>query len=172
MSRVIIDEVNHSMEVVVPDEAQSCHRPRQPERPAGVKAIRMEHDVKSITDYEKSIQMGMDSLMALPSMSKTLADILFGRILSVDELAKVSAEELAEVAGISDSDAMGLIDQAKQALTADPTEPEEPHDNDTEAEDPGPGTEPSENDDAALPAKDAEDAEDDPAAPEDDHPAE
>ena len=177
VSRVIIDEVNHSMEVVVPDEAQSIAigRGGQNVRLAS-KLSGWNLDVKSITDYEKSIQMGMDSLMALPSMSKTLADILFKEgFFSVDELAKVSAEELAEVAGISGSDAMELIDQAKQALTADSTEPEEPHDNDTEAEEPGPGNEPSEKDDAAQPvedAEDAEDAEDDPAAPEDDHPAE
>ena len=174
VSRVIIDEVNHSMEVVVPDEAQSIAigRGGQNVRLAS-KLSGWNLDVKSITDYEKSIQMGMDSLMALPSMSKTLADILFKEgFFSVDELAKVSAEELAEVAGISGSDAMELIDQAKQALTADSTEPEEPHDNDTEAEEPGPGNEPSEKDDAALPVEDAEDAEDDPAAPEDDHPAE
>jgi N utilization substance protein A len=167
VSRVIIDEVNHSMEVVVPDEAQSIAigRGGQNVRLAS-KLSGWNLDVKSITDYEKSIQVGLDSLMALPLMTKTLADILFKEgFFSVDELVKVSAEELAEVAGISDSDAGELIEQAKQALTAE-SKKSDNNDAATEAETTSPENKPSQEDGGAEPA------EDDTAGPEDDQPAE
>ena len=120
VSRVIIDEVNHSMEVVVPDEAQSIAigRGGQNVRLAS-KLSGWNLDVISLTAYENSIQIGRDSLMELPAMTKTLADILFKEgFFAVEDLAKVSGEELAEVAGISDEDAGELIEQAKQALIA------------------------------------------------------
>lgn len=136
VSRVIIDEVNHSMEVVVPDEAQSIAigRGGQNVRLAS-KLSGWNLDVKSLTDYDNSIQMGLDSLMELPGMSKTLADILFKEgFFSVEDLAKVPAEELAEVAGISDKDANELIKQAKEALISGKTDDQEP-DPDAPAED-------------------------------------
>jgi N utilization substance protein A len=118
VSRVIIDEVNHSMEVVVPDEAQSIAigRGGQNVRLAS-KLSGWNLDVKSLTAYENSIQKGLDSLMEMPAMTKTLADILLREgFFSVEDLVKVSAEELAEAAGIKDEDANELIEQAKQAL--------------------------------------------------------
>ena len=120
VSRVIIDEINHSMEVVVPDDAQSIAigRGGQNVRLAS-KLSGWNLDVKSLTDYDNSIKKGLDSLMKLPAMTKTLADILFKEgFFAVEDLAKVSGEELAEVAGISDEDAGELIEQAKQALNA------------------------------------------------------
>ncbi|MBC2714203.1 MAG: transcription termination/antitermination protein NusA [Desulfobacteraceae bacterium] len=120
VSRVIIDEVNHSMEVVVPDEAQSIAigRGGQNVRLAS-KLSGWNLDVKSLTDYDNSIKKGLDSLMELPEMNKTLADILFKEgFFSVEDLAKVSIEELVEVARISEEDAGNFIEQAKQALSA------------------------------------------------------
>ena len=118
VSRVIIDEVNHSMEVVVPDEAQSIAigRGGQNVRLAS-KLSGWNLDVKSLTDYDNSIKKGLDSLMELPAMSKTLTDILFKEgFFSVEDLAKVSVEELVEIAQLSDEAAKELIEQAKQAL--------------------------------------------------------
>ncbi len=118
VSRVIIDEVNHSMEVVVPDDAQSIAigRGGQNVRLAS-KLSGWNLDVKSLTDYDNSIKKGLDSLMELPAMNKTLADILFKEgFFSVEDLAKVSAEELVEVSEIPDEDANLLIEQANQAL--------------------------------------------------------
>ncbi len=118
VSRVIIDEVNHSMEVVVADDAQSIAigRGGQNVRLAS-KLSGWNLDVISLTAYDNSIKKGLDSLMELPAMTKTLADILFKEgFFAVEDLAKVAAEELAEVAGISSEDANELIEQAKQAL--------------------------------------------------------
>jgi len=154
VSRVIIDEVNHSMEVVVPDEAQSIAigRGGQNVRLAS-KLSGWNLDVKSVTDYDNSIQLGMDSLMRLPAMNKTLADILFKEgFFSVEDLAKVSAEELVEVAGISNEDANELIKQAKEALTAE--ENDEPVIDDDET---------AIDDDEPADSADVEATEDDPA---------
>jgi N utilization substance protein A len=118
VSRVIIDEVNHSMEVVVPDEAQSIAigRGGQNVRLAS-KLSGWNLDVKSLTDYDNSIKKGLDSMMELPGINKTLADILSKEgFFSVEDLAKVSIEELAEVSRISNEEAKDLIEDAKQAL--------------------------------------------------------
>jgi N utilization substance protein A len=118
VSRVIIDEVNHSMEVVVADDAQSIAigRGGQNVRLAS-KLTGWNLDVISLTAYDNSIKKGLDSLMEMPAMTKTLADILFKEgFFAVEDLAKVSAEELAEVAGISSEDANELIEQSKQAM--------------------------------------------------------
>ena len=141
VSRVIIDEVNHSMEVVVPDEAQSIAigRGGQNVRLAS-KLSGWNLDVKSLTAYDDSIKKGLDSLMGLPKMTKTLADVLFKEgFFSVEDLAKVSVEELVEVAGISDEDANEFIEQANQALNTVPN-------NDEMAEDDSPKDEESEDD--------------------------
>ncbi len=118
VSRVIIDEANHSMEVVVPDDAQSIAigRGGQNVRLAS-KLSGWNLDVKSVTDYDNSIKIGRDTLMELPGMGDTLADILIKEgFFSVEDLAKVSAEELVEVAQLSPEDAQAFIEQAKQTL--------------------------------------------------------
>jgi len=120
VSRVIIDEVNHSMEVVVPDEVQSIAigRGGQNVRLAS-KLTGWNLDVKSLTDYDTSIQEGLDSLMALSGINKTMADILSkAGLFSADDLSKISVEELAEAARISEQDAENLIQEATQAIRA------------------------------------------------------
>ncbi len=119
VSRVIIDEVNHGMEVVVPDEAQSIAigRGGQNVRLAS-KLTGWNLDVKNVTDYENSIKRGRDSLMELPGMNKALADVLFkDGFFSVEDLIKVSVEELVEIARIPEGDAKNLITEAKKALS-------------------------------------------------------
>lgn len=143
VSRVIIDEANHSMEVVVPDEAQSIAigRGGQNVRLAS-KLTGWNLDVKSLTDYETSIQEGLDSLMGLSGMNKPLADIMSkAGLFSAADLAKVSVEELVEVARVSEETAENLIQEAKQAVRAAREKSKAPIATESETEAPMPAEE-------------------------------
>ncbi|MGB9499339.1 MAG: transcription termination factor NusA [Dissulfuribacterales bacterium] len=118
VSRVIIDEDNHTMEVVVPDDAQSIAIGRGGQNVRLASKLAGWHlDVKSVTDYEDSIKIGFDSLMNLPGMSKTLADILFKEgFFSVEDLTKVSVEELVDITHITEEEAGDFIGHAENAI--------------------------------------------------------
>jgi N utilization substance protein A len=121
VSRVIIDEVNHSMEVVVPDDAQSIAIGKGGQNVRLASKLAGWHiDVKSVTDYENSIKRGFDSLMGIPGVNKTLADMLFKEgFFSAEDLAKASVEDIIEVTQLSGEEAARLIEDAGQALPID-----------------------------------------------------
>jgi len=139
VSRVIIDEVNHTMEVVVPDDAQSIAIGRGGQNVRLASKLAGWHlDVKSVTDYEDSIKIGFDSLMNLPGMSKTLADILFKEgFFSVEDLTKVTVEELVDITHITEEEARDFIGHAENAIAQAEIDKEKakeaaPSDTDTE----------------------------------------
>ena len=121
VSRVIIDEVSHSMEVVVPDDAQSIAIGKGGQNVRLASKLAGWHiDVKSVTDYENSIKRGFDSLMEIPGINKTLADILFKEgFFSAEDLAKASVEEIVEMTRLSPEEASRLIEHAGTALPID-----------------------------------------------------
>jgi N utilization substance protein A len=131
ISRVIIDENSHGMEVVVPDEslAIAIGRNGQNVRLAS-KLTGWRLDVFSESRYNESIKKGYDSLMNLSDMTEPLADTLIkSGYFSADDLARTTVEELAEAARISEADAGQLITQAEkevaEAAIAAKTAPDE-----------------------------------------------
>ncbi|RJP93436.1 MAG: transcription termination/antitermination protein NusA [Desulfobacteraceae bacterium] len=118
VSRVIIDEVNHSMEVVVPDDAQSIAIGKGGQNVRLASKLAGWHiDVKSVTDYDNSIKRGFDSLMEVPGMNKILADDLFKEgFFSAEDLAKASVEDLVEVSQLSNEEASRLIESARDSF--------------------------------------------------------
>ncbi len=114
ISRVIIDEENRSMEVIVPDDSLSMAigKSGQNVRLAS-KLTRWRLDVKSEDQYNKDMQNGYDSLMSLPGISISLADALYEKgFFSAGELRKSSVEDLIQVRGISEEKASELIEAA------------------------------------------------------------
>jgi len=134
VSRVIIDEVNHSMEVVVPDDAQSIAIGKGGQNVRLASKLAGWHiDVKSVTDYENSIKRGFDSLMGIPGINKTLADMLFKEgFFSAEDLAKASVEDIIEVTQLSSEEASRLIEYAGQALPTDKAGKNGPETNDSD----------------------------------------
>jgi len=87
ISRVIIDEENNSMEVIVPDDHLSI-------------AIAM--------------QDGYNSLVSLPGVGVSLADALYEKgFFSAEELINASMEDLIQIRGIGEEKAVKLIEAAK-----------------------------------------------------------
>lgn len=129
ISRVIIDEGNHAMEVVVPDDYLSIAIGKQGQNVRLASKLTGWHlDVKSETRYNESLQSGFDSLMQLPDMDEPLANRLFEKgYFSIEDLSKVRADDLVSDLDIYKEDARKLIRAAGNALEAKTGGNEEKH---------------------------------------------
>ncbi|MDD2388713.1 MAG: transcription termination factor NusA [Desulfobacterales bacterium] len=116
ISRVVIDEDNHSMEVIVPDESLSVAigKKGQNVRLAS-KLTGWRLDVKSESKYSKTLKAGYESLVSLPGITISLADALYEKgFYSAEELAQCNLEDLTQIPGITEVDANRIIESARQ----------------------------------------------------------
>jgi N utilization substance protein A len=114
ISRVIIDEENRSMEVIVPDEFLSVAigKKGQNVRLAS-KLTRWRLDVQSESRYSKAMKDGYNSLISLPGVGISLADALYENgFFSAEEVAKCTVEDLTRVRILSEEEAVALIEAA------------------------------------------------------------
>jgi N utilization substance protein A len=131
ISRVIIDEENRLMEVIVPDEFLSVAIGKRGQNVRLASKLTGWHlDVISETRYSQTMKEGYDSLLALPDMGTALADALYERgFFSVEELGKASVEDLIVIRDVDEEKAEKLIELAQeaaaQALMAQEDEPED-----------------------------------------------
>jgi len=115
ISRVIIDEENNSMEVIVPDDHLSIAigKKGQNVRLAS-KLTQWRLDVTSESRYSEAMQNGYNSLVSLPGVGISLADALYEKgFFSAEELINASMEDLIQIRGIGEEKAMKLIEAAK-----------------------------------------------------------
>jgi N utilization substance protein A len=117
ISRVIIDEDNRSMEVIVPDEFLSIAIGKKGQNVRLASKLSGWHlDVKSESIYNQAMQSGYNSLMALPGVGISLADALYEKgFYSAEEIRNASVEELQQIRGIDEELAGTLIEAAKNA---------------------------------------------------------
>ncbi len=118
ISRVVIDEANRSMEVIVPDEYLSVAIGRRGQNVRlASKLTGWSIDVKSETNYSEAMRSGYDSLRGLPGVGPSTADALYEQgFYSIEELANASVEELIQIKGISEKKAQTLLESARQTL--------------------------------------------------------
>ncbi len=111
ISRVIIDEANRSMDVIVPDEflSVSIGKKGQNVRLAS-RLTRWRLDVKSESQYSETMKAGYESLTGLPGVSAELADALCEKgFFSAEEIRQSTPEELMNVRGVTEEKASELI---------------------------------------------------------------
>ena len=116
--RVIIDEQNHSMEVIVPDESLSIAigKGGQNVRLAS-KLTSWRLDVQNDTKYSKTLKDGYESLIKLPGIGISLADALYENgFFSPLELSSASVQELLPIRGMTETTAAELIEAANESL--------------------------------------------------------
>ena len=120
ISRVIIDEANQLMEVIVPDEFLSIAIGKKGQNVRLASKLTGWHlDVKSETKYSKAMQSGYDSLVALPGIGISMADALYeSGFYSAEEVSNASTEDLIQVRGIGEEKARKLIAAAQAAVKA------------------------------------------------------
>jgi N utilization substance protein A len=126
ISRVIIDEENRSMEVIVPDEFLSVAIGKKGQNVRLASRLTGWHlDVTSETRYSQAMQTGYESLVQLPGIGINVADALFEKgFLSVEDLASAGVEDLTSIRGIGEEKAAKLIDSAKLAMQTGDREPQ------------------------------------------------
>jgi transcription termination/antitermination protein NusA len=118
IARVIIDESNRSMEVIVPDDYLSIAIGKRGQNVRLASKLTGWHlDVQSESRYNEAMKSGYESLMALPEVSVSLADALYeAGFFSVDEISIASVEDLQPIRDISEDQARALISAARQAV--------------------------------------------------------
>ena len=137
-SRVIIDEDNHSMEVVVPDDSLSIAIGKNGQNVRLASKLTGWHlDVKSETNYNESMKQGYDSLMNLPESTKHWRICCLKKdLFSADDLSRVTTSELMDATGIAEAEAIKIIELATTAVaeTKNAAESEEEEDDEAEIE--------------------------------------
>ncbi|RJP81600.1 MAG: transcription termination factor NusA [Desulfobacteraceae bacterium] len=119
ISRVIIDEENNSMEVIVPDEFLSVAIGKRGQNVRLASKLTGWHlDVQSESVYSQAMKEGYDSLMGVSGVSIGLADILYEKgFFSAEELGNAAIEDLIQIRGIDGEEkARELIHNARLAV--------------------------------------------------------
>ncbi len=116
--RVIVDESNKSMEVVVLDDQLSLAIGRRGQNVRLASKISgWNLDVTSETDYNRTLKEAYNSLLSLDGIGEATATNLYqGGFRSVEDVAKSNIEELTQVKGISDEKAKKLIESAARYI--------------------------------------------------------
>ena len=118
ISKVVIDQGNRLMEVIVPDDQLSLAIGKRGQNVRlASKLTEWRIDVKSESKYQKSLKEGYDSLLALPGVGDATADTLYeAGFASAEELAGGLVEELVAIPGISQQKAAKFIGAAREYL--------------------------------------------------------
>jgi N utilization substance protein A len=118
ISRVIIDEENNAMEVIVPDEFLSIAIGKKGQNVRLASKLTKWHlDVISEARYSEDMREGYDSLVALPGIGISLADALYEKgFYSAEELSKASVEDLVQIRGVAKGKATKLIETSKNFM--------------------------------------------------------
>ena len=173
ISRVIIDEENQSMEVIVPDDFLSIAIGKRGQNVRLASKLTGWHlDVKSESSYSEMMQNAYNSLVALPNVSIGLADALYEKgFYSAEELCSAAVEDLMQIRDIDEEFALKLIASAEEAEAqkeaAEALEAEQLEeqgnavaDEDAEVSATEPETDPDDEEDAIVsPAEEASDSE-------------
>ncbi len=118
ISRVIIDEDNRSMEVIVNDEYLSIAIGKGGQNVSLACEITGWHlEVTSEEEYSREVKLGYESLMKLDNVGLPMAEILFkSGYASLMDIVETSPEELASVMDISLDEAEATVVQAMERL--------------------------------------------------------
>ena len=118
ISRVIIDEEDRSMEVIVPDEFLSIAIGKKGQNVRLASKLTKWHlDVISETRYSEAMQDGYDSLVSLPDVGISLADALYEKgFFSAEELSRAAIEDLIQIRDITEEKAIQLIEAGEAYL--------------------------------------------------------
>ncbi len=121
ISRVIIDEDNQSMEVIVSNEYLSIAIGKGGQNVSLACEITGWHlEVTSEEDYSRELKEGYDSLMRLTGVGLAMAEALFkGGYASVLDISEADAEDIVAISDLDEIKAQEMIEEAKVILEED-----------------------------------------------------
>jgi N utilization substance protein A len=118
--RVIVDENNQTMEVVVPDDQLSLAIGKRGQNVRlASKLSGWNLDVTSETNYNDALKQAYNSLLQLDGVGEATASNLYQHgFRSVEEVAQSSVSDLMQVGGIGEEKARKIIGSAKLGVEA------------------------------------------------------
>jgi transcription termination/antitermination protein NusA len=139
--RVIVDEENHTMEVVVPDDQLSLAIGKRGQNVRLASKLSGWHlDVTSETNYNKALKDAYDSLLQIEGVGeKTALDLYQSGYKSSKEVAEAKVSDLLQMKDMDEEKAERIVRNAIALSEAGPASPEE----DPSGPNGGAGAEPS-----------------------------
>jgi N utilization substance protein A len=124
ISKVIIDQANRSMEVIVPDDQLSLAIGKRGQNVRlASKLTNWRIDVKSESRHERLKQAGYQSLLEVSGLTEDLADRLYeAGITSLADFAEASLEYLEELAKLTPSVLTAMQEDARQLIQSNDAE--------------------------------------------------
>ncbi len=118
IKRVIIDESNRSMEVIVPDDFLSVAIGKRGQNVRLASKLTGWHlDVTSEAQYNETMKQGYESLRQIDGVDAGMADLLFEKgFYSAEELANAEVEDLRSIRGIGEEKGRELIGAAQTVV--------------------------------------------------------
>ncbi|MCD4677419.1 MAG: transcription termination factor NusA [Desulfobacula sp.] len=118
IARVIIDEDNRSMEVIVNDEYLSITIGKGGQNVSLACEITGWHlEVTSEEEYSREVKEGYDSLMKLTGVGLSMAEVLFkGGYSSLVDISEAGIEDIVSVTDLSETKVEEMIEEARQIL--------------------------------------------------------
>lgn len=118
IARVIIDEDNQSMEVIVNDEYLSIAIGKGGQNVSLACEITGWHlEITSEEEYSREVKEGYNSLMKLTGIGLSKAEVLFkGGYSSLVDISEALIEDIVSISNFSESKAEKLIEEAKVIL--------------------------------------------------------
>ena len=116
VSRVVVDEEQHSMEVIVPDDQLSLaigRRGQNVKLASKISGWRI--DVRSVSVAEEEARRARAALGAIPAIDFMHAELLFQQgYRTVREVADATLEELMEIEGLTQEQVSDILKNAKE----------------------------------------------------------
>jgi transcription termination/antitermination protein NusA len=118
ISKVIIDQANRNMEVIVPDDQLSLAIGKRGQNVRlASKLTNWRIDVKSESRYTRQKQVGYQSLLRLAGLTEEMADSLYiAGVTSLEEFVEASLTDLEELTHISQATLSMMIEEARHLL--------------------------------------------------------
>ena len=125
ISKVIIDQANRSMEVIVPDDQLSLAIGKRGQNVRlASKLTNWRIDVKNESRHERQKQVGYQSLLRIEGLTEELADRIYeAGITSIQDFCEASMTELEDLCRLSEATLTTMQEEAK-SLLAEATETE------------------------------------------------
>jgi len=119
IKRVIIDEDNRSMEVIVPDESLSIAIGKRGQNVRlASKLTGWSLDVQNESHYNEALKNGYESLVSLPGVGINLANSLIEKgFTSAREISNAAVSDLTQIKGIATEKAEKLIRSAIDSVS-------------------------------------------------------
>jgi len=121
ISKVIIDQANRNMEVIVPDDQLSLAIGRRGQNVRLASRLTNWHiDVKSESRYGRQKQAGYQALLSINGLTEEVADRLYeAGLTSLQEFAEAALTELEDLCRLSQATLAAMQEQAKSMIFTD-----------------------------------------------------